>query len=103
MTAERPFLVDYTLSGLKVTGAAAPKVGFTLSRPASVTLQIETKDGAVVAILPPASLEAGTQSVAWDGTTTSGPKAPRGSYVARVIATSTVGTSELSAPFSLRG
>jgi len=103
-TAERPFLVDYTLSSLKVPSAAhALKVGFTLSRPASVTLQIETKDGAVVAKLAPASLEAGTQSLTWDDTTTSGAKAPRGSYVARVIATSTVGTSDLSAPFSLRG
>jgi Phosphodiester glycosidase/FlgD Ig-like domain len=103
-TAERPFLVDYTLSALKVPSAAqALKVGFTLSRSASVTLQIETKDGAVVAKLAPASLEAGTQSLTWDDTTTSGAKAPRGSYVARVIATSTVGTSDLSAPFALRG
>src|SRR5262245_205468 len=101
--AERPFQVDYTLSALKVpTVAHGLKVGFTLSRPASVALQIETKDGAVVAQLPPASLEAGTQSLAWDDMTTSGAKAPRGSYVARVVATSSVGTSELSAPFSLR-
>ena len=59
--AERPFLVDYTLSALKVPGVAHElKVGFTLSRPASVVLQIETKDGAVVATLPPVSLQAGT-------------------------------------------
>ena len=87
--AERPFQVDFTLSALKVPSVAgALKVGFTLSRAASVTLQIETKDGAVVAKLPPANLEAGTQSLAWDDTTTSGAKAPRGSYVARVVATS---------------
>ena len=57
--ADRPFLVDFTLSAPE--GAAAAKrrkVGFTLSRAASVTLQIETKDGALVAKLPPASLEA---------------------------------------------
>ena len=58
--AERPFLVDYTLSALKVPGVAHElKVGFALSRPASVVLQIETKDGALVAKLPPASLAGG--------------------------------------------
>jgi hypothetical protein len=102
-TAERTFLVDYTLSGLNVPSAAQDlKVGFTLSRPASVVLQIETRDGTLVAKLPPASLEAGTQSLTWDDTTASGATAPRGSYVARVTATSSVGTSELSAPFALR-
>ena len=49
-TAERTFQVDFTLSALKVPGVAhALKVGFSLSRPASVTLQIETKDGVLVA------------------------------------------------------
>jgi len=101
--AERPFQVDYTLSALKVPSVAGPlKVGLTLSRPASVVLQIETKAGVVVAEFPPASLAAGTQSLDWDDTTTGGAKAPLGSYVARVIATSSVGTSELSAPFILR-
>jgi hypothetical protein len=101
--AERPFLVDYTLSALKVPGVAHTlKVGFTLSRPASVALQIETKAGAVVAILPPASLPAGTQSLAWDDRTTSGAPAPPGAYVARVIVTSTVGTMEASGTFALR-
>jgi flagellar hook assembly protein FlgD len=78
------------------------KVGFTLSRPASVALQIETKAGAVVAMLPPASLPAGTQSLAWDDRTTSGAPAPPGAYVARVIVTSTVGTMEASGTFALR-
>jgi hypothetical protein len=100
--AERPFQVDFTLSALKVAGTT-PKVGFTLSRPASVTLQIETRDGAVVSKLPPQSLEAGTQSLTWDGTTSAGAMAPRGSYVARVTATSSVGTSALTVPFTLRG
>jgi hypothetical protein len=102
--AERPFLVDYTLSGLKVPAVAGSlRVGFTLSRAASVVLQIETKAGALVARLPAASLGAGAQSLVWDDTTSSGTKAPPGSYLARVIATSEVGTSELSGSFSLRG
>ena len=102
--ADRPFVVDYTLSALKVPAVAHTlKVGFTLSRAASVTLQIETKAGALVARLPAASLGAGVQSLTWDDTTLGGAKAPNGAYVARVISTSAVGTSELSAPFALRG
>ena len=72
-------------------------------RTQSETLQIETRAGALVARLPAASLPAGAQSLSWDDTTTSGVKAPNGAYVARVISTSAVGTSELSAPFNLRG
>jgi hypothetical protein len=102
-TAERPFQVDFTLSALKVpTPTRAPTIAFSLSRPATVTLQLETKDGALVAKLDPASMEAGPQSLAWDGNTTTGTRAPSGSYVARVTATSSVGTSGLSAPFALR-
>jgi hypothetical protein len=101
--ADRPFLVDFTLSALKVPSVAHTlRAGFTLSRDASVTLRIETKAGAVVATLPAVSLGPGAQSLEWDDTTTSGAIAPKGTYVARVIATSEIGTSELSAPFSLR-
>ncbi len=102
-TADRTFQVDYTLTALKVpTIAHALTVGFTLTRPASVTLQIETKAGSVVASLPAAQLEAAAQSLSWDDTTSAGTTAPPGQYVARVIVTSAVGTANLSAPFTLR-
>ena len=102
--ADRTFQVDFTLTALKVPRIAHTlKVGFTLSRPASAKLQIETKAGSVVAELPAAELAAGPQSLTWDDSTTSGAKAPPGAYVARVIVTSAVGTSNLSAPFTLRG
>jgi hypothetical protein len=101
--ADRPFLVDYTLSALKVPAVAHTlKVGFILSRAASVTLRIETEAGTVVAALPEASLAPGAQSLTWDDTTASGSKAPPGSYVARLVVTSAVGTSEHGAPFTLR-
>jgi hypothetical protein len=101
--AERPFLVDYTLSALTVPRVAHElKVGFTLSRAASVVLQIETVDGAIVAKLDPASLAPGRQSLEWDDTTATGAKAPPGRYVARVIAASSVGTSDVAATFALR-
>jgi hypothetical protein len=102
-SAERPFQVDFTLSGLRVPKlAGALRVGFTLARPASVTLQIETRRGSVVATLPPAELEAGAQSLTWDDLTSSGVKAPSGQYVARLVAKSEIGTMNLSAPFTLR-
>ena len=102
-SAERPFQVDFTLSGLKVPGIAhALNVGFTLARAASVTLQIETTAGSVVARLPAAELEPGARSLTWDDMPAGGAKAPKGRYVARVVATSAVGTMDLSAPFVLR-
>jgi Phosphodiester glycosidase/FlgD Ig-like domain len=102
-TADRTFQVDATLTALKVPAvASALKVGFTLARAASVTLQIETKAGTVVARLPATPLEPGAQSLSWDDSTSTGANAPPGRYVARVVATSAVGTMNLSAPFVLR-
>jgi flagellar hook assembly protein FlgD len=82
--------------------AHALKVGFTLARPATVTLRVETRSGSVVGFAPPAKLGAGAQTLTWDDTTVTGAKAPPGRYVARVVAASSVGTMDLSAPFTLR-
>jgi hypothetical protein len=105
-TADQAFTLDETLSGLSVPRTAAVGSGlhasFTLSRPASVLLEIEAANGTQVATLPAAQLAAGAQSVAWDGTIAGGVEAPAGSYVAVVTETSSVGTSAFSAPFSLR-
>jgi phosphodiester glycosidase/flagellar hook capping protein FlgD len=103
-TADQTFDYDLTLSHLVVPrssrGGARPT--FTLSRPAAVTLSVETSLGTVVTTEAPVSLEAGTQSLSWDGTTSSGAPAPAGSYVVRVTAAGSVGTSDLSAPLTLR-
>jgi hypothetical protein len=103
-TADQTFRYDLTLARLVVPKSSRDGVQatFTLSRPASVSVQIETKLGTVVKTRPPASLDAGAQSLSWDGTTSTGAPAPAGSYVVRVTAVSTVGTSDLSAPFTLR-
>jgi hypothetical protein len=106
-TFDETFTYDLTLSGLAAPKSASAKTGlkavFTLSRPASVALQIETRTGAIVSAAPAVDLPAGVQSLAWPGTTTTGVAAPAGPYVARVIAKSSIGTSDLSAPFALRG
>ena len=87
-------------TGHAKTGVA---VRFKLSRPATTTLQIETAGGTVVRTLPPQQLGAGRGLLRWDGTLAdTQTKAFPGSYVARVIATSDVGTMDLSAPFALR-
>ena len=95
-TADQTFVYDLTLTGLSVprttTAAAGLQVGFSLSRPATVTLQIETKAGTVVDVLPPSQLAAGAQSLLWDGMTSGGGPAPPGEYVARVTDTSSIGT-----------
>jgi len=103
-TVDRTFRYDTTLTGLTAprvaTGTAA--IRFTLSRPATVKLQIETQGGIVIETLPAASLQAGAQSLAWDGSLTTGTRAYAGEYVAHVFVTSSVGTSDLSVPFSYK-
>jgi Phosphodiester glycosidase/FlgD Ig-like domain len=103
--ADRTFAYDLTLSGVSVPGSAkgSLRVGFTLSRPASVTLGISAANGTLVATVPPASLPAGAQSLTWDGLTSTGARAPHGTYVATVTETSEVGTASTSGRFALSG
>jgi hypothetical protein len=105
--ADQPFTYDLTLSGLSAPATASARNGvtarFQLSRPAAVTLQIETASGVVVQALPPVQLPAGPGSVHWDGTLVDvQTRAYTGSYVARVTAQSAVGTMDLTAPFTLK-
>jgi hypothetical protein len=103
-TADRPFRFDTTLRGLAVprTATGTATVRFILSRPARVTLQVETPTGVVVRALPAAQLGAGQQAVTWDGRLPLGTRAFAGTYVAHLFVTSVVGASELSGAFSFR-
>jgi exopolysaccharide biosynthesis protein len=103
-TIDRPFRYDTTLRGV-----SAPKLSvgqatirFTLSRPASVRLRIETQNGVVVRTLSAVPLQAGARSVVWDGALPQGTKAYGGTFVAHVFATSNVGTSDIAVPFAFR-
>jgi hypothetical protein len=102
--ADQTFQYDLTLSRLLVPASArdAVRATFTLARAANVTLRVETTLGTVVTTSQPASLDAGTQSLSWDGNTSNGSPAPAGAYVVRVTAASPVGTIDLSAPVTLR-
>ena len=102
--ASQTFVYDLTLSGLAVPKSASTAsglhVGFTLSRPASVVLSITAANGTPVVTLPAAQLDAGAQSLTWDGTIP-GAKAPPGAYVATVTETSSLGTTSVHASFTL--
>jgi Phosphodiester glycosidase/FlgD Ig-like domain len=103
-TIDRAFRYDTTLRGLQAPklARASATVRFTLSRPAKVTLQIETRNGVIVRTLPVASLPAGSQSLIWDGRLPHGTSAYAGTYVAHVFATTASGTSDLATQFGFR-
>jgi flagellar hook assembly protein FlgD len=103
-TAQRSFTLDDTLGSLVVTGPAGSRAAtatFQLARAASVVVTVERRNGIVVATLLHGSLEAGPQTVSWDGSRSSGKTAPNGGYQIHVEATSSVGTVSLAAPFTL--
>jgi exopolysaccharide biosynthesis protein len=100
-TIDRTFRYDTTLRALSVPAARGrATIRFTLTRAASVKVQIETPGGIVVRALPAAQLGPGAQTVTWDGTLPVGTRAYRGTYVAHVFVTSDVGTSDLATSFS---
>ena len=103
-TVDRTFRYDATLKAVVVPRSARGRltVRFTLSRPASVKLQIETAGGVVIQAAAPVSLAAGTQSLAWNGTLPLGTRAWGGDYVAHLFATSDVGTSDVQSAFRFR-
>jgi phosphodiester glycosidase/flagellar hook capping protein FlgD len=106
----RPFTLDLTLGSpaavspaLTVPRAKPRSVAtFALTRQARVSQRIETAKGTVLRTLGTVTAGPGTLSVAWNGKTTAGGIVYSGRYVARVTATSAIGTSDLTAPFTVR-
>jgi hypothetical protein len=106
----RTFSLDLTLGSAKTLGPALPVprkkarpvASFALTRQARVTERIETTGGVVLRKLGTVLAGPGTLTVIWDGKTPSGATVYSGRYVAHVIATSPIGTSELTAPFIVR-
>jgi hypothetical protein len=92
-TAQRDFALDDTLGGLAVRGAVAT---FTLTRPAQVVVTLERRNGIVVATVLRQTLQAGVRTVTLSGSGLAG-----GAYQVHVAATSSVGDSELVAPFTI--
>jgi hypothetical protein len=100
-TIDRAFRYDTTLRGVVVPRSARGRlvVHFTLARPASVKLQIETAGGVVIQATAPVTLGAGARSLAWDGRLPLGTRAWGGAYVAHLFATSDSGTSDVQSAF----
>jgi hypothetical protein len=102
-SAQRTFSLDDTLSSLAVAIGrdGLPTATFELTRPATVLVQIKRPNGVPVATLRSGQQPAGPQRATWRGRT-GHHWAPGGRYQVFVQATSSVGTSSLAAPFSLR-
>lgn len=106
----RPFTLDLTLGSPAAVSPALtvprprprPVATFTLTRQARVAERIETPKGRIVRTLGAVAANAGTLSVAWNGKTNAGGTVYSGRYVARVTATSAIGTNDLTAPFAVR-
>jgi hypothetical protein len=105
-TIDRPYQVDYTLSKLRVPATARVDSGlavsFDLARAARAQLRIETKLGTIIRTLPATQLPAGEGTLRWDGRLAASIAAFPGTYVARVLVRSAVGSMDLAAPFTLR-
>ena len=108
-TADRPFVLNTTLSALRVTPATVPvsatggslTVGFTLAAPASWTVIIQSKAGAQLRTYTGTSAQPGAVSVRWDGRSKAGARAYTGAYVVKVTATNQLGATGLTAPFAV--
>ncbi|HEX5245523.1 MAG TPA: phosphodiester glycosidase family protein [Gaiellaceae bacterium] len=110
-SAERDVLLDQTLGGLLATPAnahIAPKAkavmtaSFQLVHPATVTATVETRTGIVLATLAHARLQPGAQKLVWNGRLWTGALAFTGAYQVHVVATNSIGTVSLVAPFVAR-
>jgi hypothetical protein len=101
-TIDRTFRYDTTLRAVAVPRVArgTAAVAFTLSRPASVKLRIETRAGVVLRTLVAQNLQPGARSLRWDGRLSLGTRAYAGSYVAHLFATSSVGVADTAVQFS---
>jgi flagellar hook assembly protein FlgD len=107
-TAAVPFTVDDTLDAFtsspaifSAAKAAAASITFTLTR-GPVTSQLQVKQGeTVVATQPPATLEAGPQTLTWNGSLDDGSRAPDGAYTLALSVTTPFSTLTRTAGVTL--
>jgi Phosphodiester glycosidase/FlgD Ig-like domain len=109
-TMTRTFVVDDTLGFLRVPARAAVpssgrsiRIAWRLFRPARTFVTVHDAAGRVVrrGLAPTTQLEPGDQAVTWDGLG-DGRKRLAGAYTVRVVARSSLGSSTLDAPITLR-
>lgn len=109
-TMTRALTVDTTLGFLRTERRRLylPPTGrdlaitWRLGRPARVTVRVEAKDGTVVRTLAQRRFGAGDQAVVWNGLGRDRKPVKGGVFVARVVARSALGRSELSTRFAVQ-
>jgi hypothetical protein len=107
--ADRVFSLNRTLGRLTVTprlfrvrpSGSTLRATFTLARPATVVVRVETPTGAVITNVTRGRLPAGPRSIRWAGRV-GRTLLHTGRYVLRVIATNPVGRMDLVQPFTAR-
>jgi hypothetical protein len=109
-TTTRRFSVNSTLASLRFTPSRVlvrptggkADIRWTQARAARVKVTIETREGIVVRTAANSQLQAGEQSITWDGRAGNRKPVAGGAYVARVTATNELGVVSLTQSFTVR-
>jgi hypothetical protein len=110
-TAARSFSLNNTLgfirvrpTRLTVTRRRAGRllIGFRLTRPARISVTINSKTGQLLRVVRNANAPSGNVEVLWNGRYPNGKTVFSGNYVAKVVATNRVGRVELARSFRVR-
>ncbi len=104
------FIVDDTLGFLQTSvprlflppGGRDLTISWKLTRQARVVVTVESKTGEVVRALARRRYDTGAQSVVWNGLDRAKKRVKGGVYLAHVVATSALGTVELTRTFTVR-
>jgi flagellar hook assembly protein FlgD len=110
-TAERSFSLNNTLGFLSVQPSRMTVrrkrggrllIGFTLTRPARVSVTITSKTGQLLRVVRNFNARAGKSALLWNGKYPNGKPVFAGTYVAKVVAINSVGRAELARSFRVR-
>jgi hypothetical protein len=110
-TAERVFSLNNTLGFISVQPTRVTVrrkrggrllIGFTLTRPARVNVSITSKTGQLLRVVRNTTAQAGKVAVLWNGKYPNKKPVFAGTYVAKVVATNSVGRAELARSFRVR-
>jgi hypothetical protein len=110
-TAERSFSLNNTLGFITVSPTRMTVhrkrggrllIGFTLTRPARVSVTINSKTGQLLRVVRNFSARPGKTAQLWNGRLPNGKPFYPGTYVAKVVATNSVGRAELARSFRVR-
>jgi flagellar hook assembly protein FlgD len=101
--ASQTFSLNTTLKGLHVapagTGTFPLAIGLSLLHPATLTVQVETRGGALIKVLRTTEAPAAAFSFTWNGKVKGERRLPKGRYQIRATAVNSIGTMDLVAPF----